>query len=93
MGGAGHVAVTLDRAGRPCRILDRSVEVIAVDEAAAPPDPGDATAESGVRDLLDEIVRRRHDPCGDRTTSSIPTPTRSGTASWMAKASSWRDAR
>ena len=72
MGGAGHVAVTLDRAGRPCRILDRSVEVIAVDEAAAPPEPGDATAETGIQDLLDEIVGRRHDPCGDRSIEFDP---------------------
>jgi hypothetical protein len=66
MGDAGHVAITLDRAGRPCRIIDRAVDVLAAEHAAAPPEPEGATAELDVRGLLEEVQRRRFDPCGDR---------------------------
>ena len=67
MGDAGHVAITLDRAGRPCRIIDRAVDVIEAERAAPPPEPEGQTPELDVRALLDEAQRRRHDPCGDRT--------------------------
>ena len=93
MGGAGHVAVTLDRAGRLCRILDRSVEVTAVDEAAPPAEPGGPTAETGSETSSTRSSAAGTTRAGTGRSSSSRTPTRSGTASLTARASSWRDAR
>lgn len=72
MGGAGHIAVTLDRAGRPCRILDRSVHVTEAHEAPPPPEPDGRTTETDVREILDTAGRRRYDPCGNRTLEFDP---------------------
>ena len=66
MGGAGHVAITLDRSGRPCRIVDRSVDVIEAEPDVPPPDPDGAKGDVDIRKLLDEAQQRRYDPCGDR---------------------------
>ena len=72
MGGAGHVAITLDRAGRPCRIIDRSVHVTEAHEAQSPLEPEGATLETDVREILDTAARRRYDPCGNRTIEFDP---------------------
>jgi hypothetical protein len=65
MGGAGHVAVTLDRRGRPCRIVDRTVEVIEAQGEGAPSEPEAAGDRADIRRLLDESQKRRFDPCGN----------------------------
>jgi hypothetical protein len=64
MGGAGHVAVTLDRTGRPCRIVDRTVEVIETQREGAPADPAAAGHRADIHRVLDEAQKRRLDPCG-----------------------------
>jgi hypothetical protein len=66
MGGAGHVAITLDRSGRLCRIVDRSVEIVEAEPDVPPPDPDGGKGDVDVRELLDEAQRRRYNPCGDR---------------------------
>lgn len=63
-GGNGHVSITLDRAGRLCNIVDRSVEVTEAARNASPPEPEATTHRPSVRELLDDAMRRRFDPCG-----------------------------
>lgn len=72
MGDSGHIAITFDRSGRPCRIADRAVEVVEATDAAHPPEPEGTASSAGVRDRLDEAARRRYDPCGDRALEFDP---------------------
>jgi hypothetical protein len=65
MGGFGHLAVTLDRSGRPCRVIDRTIEVTEAQPEGAPPEPEGAGGRANIRRMLDEAQKRRFDPCGD----------------------------
>ncbi len=64
MGGAGHIAITLDRAGRPCHIIDRTVEVIEAQPEGAPSEPEGHSGRADIPRVLDEAQTRRFDPCG-----------------------------
>ena len=73
MGGAGHLAVTLDRSGRLCRVIDRTVEVIAVDEAAAPAEPGGRDRrDQGSKTFSTRSSAAGTIPCGDRSIEFDP---------------------
>jgi hypothetical protein len=63
-GGEGHVSVTLDRSGRVCGILDRSVEVSESVHVTEPSAPGADTSPIDVQAMLDSAQRRHLDPCG-----------------------------
>jgi hypothetical protein len=64
MGGAGHLAITLDRAARPCRIIDRTVEVTEAQPEGAPSEASAAHDRADIRRMLDDAQQRRFDPCG-----------------------------
>ncbi len=65
MGGVGHLAVTLDRSGRPCRVIDRTVEVTESEPEGAPADAKSAGDRADIRHLLEKSQKRRFDPCGN----------------------------
>ncbi len=70
MGGDGHVAITLDRSGRLCRIHDRTIDIAEITEAAPPPE-GNAE-DVDARALVDDATQRRGDRCAGATASFDP---------------------
>lgn len=71
-GGAGHLAITLDRSARPCRIVDRTVEITEAQPEGAPAAPDGYDTRADVRAVLDEAQTRRFNPCGNVTLEVDP---------------------